>query len=266
MTLRTRAEQAKAKPILDDSLPHPYREILAELKAIRSDLDQLSLVRPGAAPTMRIPGVAPTPSPSAYVDVVGKGMETFGALRLADDYIVKTIDLGTAHSVPLEIPDLTGIALTIFTLTGTIDLYINKKDDPHKMTFTALTYPQTFLIDWVNIKDVWVGNTAQAGLTCVLIAWKPPGAMAAIPPTPGLLLITPADREAFHKLGDVNRDGVIDQADIDLIRAAWQSTPSSPNWNPDADLNGDGIVNILDVTPASVHYGLTIEQWKAGKK
>ncbi len=62
---------------------------------------------------------------------------------------------------------------------------------------------------------------------------------------------------AFHQMGDVNWDGKINQADVDLIKAAWLSKPGDPNWNPDADLNGDGIVNILDVSPVTANFGKT---------
>lgn len=33
---------------------------------------------------------------------------------------------------------------------------------------------------------------------------------------------------------------------LDVIKTAFGSTPASPNWNPAADLNGDGIVNGAD--------------------
>ena len=36
------------------------------------------------------------------------------------------------------------------------------------------------------------------------------------------------------------------------------ATPSDPNWNPDADLNKDLIVNNLDLLICAVNYGLDI--------
>lgn len=65
----------------------------------------------------------------------------------------------------------------------------------------------------------------------------------------------------FRKLGDVNADGVIDGTDLALIQVAYGSTPESPNWNPAADLNGDGVVNILDVVTCSSNQGLTYATW-----
>jgi len=46
--------------------------------------------------------------------------------------------------------------------------------------------------------------------------------------------------------GDVNGDNVIDLADLSGISAAWHSTPGSSNWNPNADLTGQGTVNLED--------------------
>jgi uncharacterized protein (DUF2141 family) len=76
-------------------------------------------------------------------------------------------------------------------------------------------------------------------------------------------LLAPQDKKArFRKLGDVNGDGVIDQTDIDLIRAAFGSSPGSINWNPNADLNGDGRVDMRDLGIASNNIGKNISSWE----
>jgi len=61
-------------------------------------------------------------------------------------------------------------------------------------------------------------------------------------------------------MGDVNRDGVIDKLDLDLLEAAYGSRPGDPNWNPDADLNGDGKVDSVDLGILGRSYGLTIDK------
>jgi hypothetical protein len=76
-----------------------------------------------------------------------------------------------------------------------------------------------------------------------------------------LPLISADKREEFHRMGDVNRDGYIDDADRQLIKAAYGSTPGSPNWNPDCDLNGDGQVELLDLIKVSANYGKDIFTW-----
>lgn len=54
-------------------------------------------------------------------------------------------------------------------------------------------------------------------------------------------------------LGDINKDYLINMKDIAADILLYQTTPSSPNWNPDADLNKDGLVNMRDIA-ALVHY------------
>jgi hypothetical protein len=46
--------------------------------------------------------------------------------------------------------------------------------------------------------------------------------------------------------GDLNGDGLVNILDAIIFSNAFLATPSSSNWNPNADLNGDDVVNILD--------------------
>ena len=48
-------------------------------------------------------------------------------------------------------------------------------------------------------------------------------------------------------VGDVNNDGVINQKDIDLVKAAINTSNGDANFNPAADVNGDGHITITDV-------------------
>ena len=47
-------------------------------------------------------------------------------------------------------------------------------------------------------------------------------------------------------VGDVNGDGKVDINDLIAWDAAYGSKAGDPNWNPQADINGDGIVDQLD--------------------
>jgi hypothetical protein len=42
--------------------------------------------------------------------------------------------------------------------------------------------------------------------------------------------------------------------DWNSLSAAWRSTPGSANWNANADLNGDNVVNILDFNVLSKNW------------
>lgn len=76
-----------------------------------------------------------------------------------------------------------------------------------------------------------------AGLLC------PHAAIAASPSIPG----------------DANGDGVVDIADLKLLIAAWNSTPSSPNWNPKADFDGDGAVVLMDLKILVTNWGAGLD-------
>lgn len=65
------------------------------------------------------------------------------------------------------------------------------------------------------------------------------------------------DLNNFHAMGDANYDGVIDQADADLVSAAMNSMPGDAHWNPDCDFNGDGIVDVYDAATINANWGDT---------
>jgi subtilase family serine protease len=64
-------------------------------------------------------------------------------------------------------------------------------------------------------------------------------------------------------LGDINDDGKVDVYDTYLLgkaynsQEAYRSTPRSPNWNPDADFNGDNFILLDDLQALSDNYGKT---------
>ena len=48
-------------------------------------------------------------------------------------------------------------------------------------------------------------------------------------------------------LGDANMSDSVNIADLGALKAAWLSTPASPNWNECADFDRSGGVNIADL-------------------
>jgi len=58
-------------------------------------------------------------------------------------------------------------------------------------------------------------------------------------------------------LGDINGDGIVDMKDITTIINAFGTTLGRPRWNPEADLNNDNVVDLKDVTIALRNYGKT---------
>ncbi len=58
--------------------------------------------------------------------------------------------------------------------------------------------------------------------------------------------------------GDINHDGRVDLRDIQMIIYAIFSNPSSPNWNPNADLDENSIVDMRDLSIDLQSFGDTI--------
>ena len=57
--------------------------------------------------------------------------------------------------------------------------------------------------------------------------------------------------------GDINNDGIVDIYDAIILSNAFDSTPSSPKWNPKADINSDGFVDIYDAIILASNFGRT---------
>ena len=57
-------------------------------------------------------------------------------------------------------------------------------------------------------------------------------------------------------IGDVNGDGIVDIYDVTLAAASYGSTEGDPNWNPDADVAPLwGVIDIYDLVTIASKYG-----------
>jgi hypothetical protein len=73
---------------------------------------------------------------------------------------------------------------------------------------------------------------------------------------------TTQDGEFEVLLGDVDRNGIIDNEDVKIIKIAYGSVPGSSNWNPEADIWGpegkpDGFINVYDLAMCGKKFGGT---------
>jgi hypothetical protein len=55
-------------------------------------------------------------------------------------------------------------------------------------------------------------------------------------------------------IGDINGDGIVEMMDFYYASMAYLSTPEKLNWNPNADVNDDGVVEMMDFFIVSQHY------------
>ncbi|MBT9137343.1 MAG: hypothetical protein DDT34_02433 [Firmicutes bacterium] len=55
--------------------------------------------------------------------------------------------------------------------------------------------------------------------------------------------------------GDVDGDGKVDATDLAAVAAALNTKEGDDNWNPAADLNQDGIVDIFDLVRVGRNFG-----------
>lgn len=56
-------------------------------------------------------------------------------------------------------------------------------------------------------------------------------------------------------LGDVNGDGIVNVLDLTIVSMAYGMFKGEPNYNPEADLNDDGIVDIRDLAIVARNLG-----------
>ncbi len=55
--------------------------------------------------------------------------------------------------------------------------------------------------------------------------------------------------------GDLNGDELVNILDISLIGIAYNSRPGDSNWNPKVDFDKNNFVNIIDLTQVAIEYG-----------
>lgn len=55
--------------------------------------------------------------------------------------------------------------------------------------------------------------------------------------------------------GDIDADGDVDGYDLYLLQQAYGSSNGDANWNPNADINGDGVINGLDMLIVAENFG-----------
>lgn len=58
-------------------------------------------------------------------------------------------------------------------------------------------------------------------------------------------------------IGDLNGDGTVDIKDVREAAQAFGSYPGHSRWNSQADINGDEVVNMIDISIIASNFGKT---------
>jgi len=58
-------------------------------------------------------------------------------------------------------------------------------------------------------------------------------------------------------VGDINGDGFVDVLDLSIVAVAYGAREGDPRYNPDADLNKDGFIDLRDLAPVAINFGNT---------
>jgi hypothetical protein len=65
-------------------------------------------------------------------------------------------------------------------------------------------------------------------------------------------------QDLFRLAGDANGDAVVNEIDLAILQAAYLFDQNSNDWDPNADLNGDGKIDIFDAWLLALSYGNTL--------
>jgi hypothetical protein len=58
----------------------------------------------------------------------------------------------------------------------------------------------------------------------------------------------------IRKMGDVDGDGIVNIRDVTAAILAFYTWPSKPRWNPYCDLDLNGMVNMRDIQTIAMNF------------
>jgi hypothetical protein len=163
----------------------------------------------------------------------------------ANDIAKFSFEKGTSMFVQISIN---------YSGTGTKSVLLLASAYDPKNVPIGLTWSTIFVSTgtFVSTMSLLIPKSAETGKGTVLVTcysdWPRNGGVPLCPEGSATFDIIPS-----AILGDVTGstpnvpDGVVDMRDIAAICSKFGTTPSNPNWNPNMDLNKDGVVNMRDL-------------------
>jgi parallel beta-helix repeat protein len=125
-------------------------------------------------------------------------------------------------------------------------------------TFFIFVLANSTVIDWIQLALPSVSSTVLVVTWSAALPYGNYTIGAVADTVPGE--IDTADNflegETIHigVVGDINGDGIVEMMDFFAACQAYLSTPEKLNWNPNADINNDYVVEMMDFYMMSQHY------------
>lgn len=168
--------------------------------------------------------------PQISVKLVGHGVQSAGVIYL--DLQFMNIGSDVAEKVKLA-------RLSPVTLAGTGQVSVNGALSP--------VFPiSTGFLKVGSSETIRVYLNLPATVSSYSLTET--GAAADIFGTPSKFSNTESIEGNGAVIGDLNADGVVDCADLALVKASFGKQKSQPGFDPRADVNGDGVVDALDLS------------------
>jgi hypothetical protein len=150
--------------------------------------------------------------------------------------------------------------------TVQVNVTVKNKGDLDE-TFSVYAYYNNITIDTLNVTSLPPGNETTVSFTLSTLGIQPcqnytiAARASTVPNEIDLSDNYLTDGEIKVKLmGDVDENHIVNMVDIGLIVSAFGSSQGQSRWNPDADLNGSGFIDMKDVALAISNFGKACPQ------
>jgi parallel beta-helix repeat protein len=171
------------------------------------------------------------------------------------DVAITSVTPSPTHAYVGKMVNITVVAENQGTSTETFNVTTRYENTTLGIFETVGTQEVTSLAPEQNVILTFTWNTTDAQ-PCVYYTIK-----AEASTVPGEIDTTDntyTDGTVKIKIeGDINGDGIVDIADLTIVAVAYGLFEGEPGYDPEADLNKDGIIDIADISIVTMYYGNT---------